>query len=196
MDASRAACVQDDDTGNRCGRAALWSPEGGTDCAGRTAQGCVTGTPRADLNYPTWDSHSLGSYIWHRLNKYPRLAGRLSRYTAARDDEASHSPWSSPVVMAPKQDWNLRFCMTSGSSKKSPALTNIACSESMNSWTGWELDWTKGYWQVALTPDSKEKSEFRAPPSGHWHYRVLSFGLHGANPRPSREWWIYSCSPH
>ncbi|KAL0200340.1 hypothetical protein M9458_003527, partial [Cirrhinus mrigala] len=41
------------------------------------------------------------------------------------------------------------------------------------------LDLTKGYWQVPLTTSAKEKTAFSTP-SGHWQYRTLPFGLHGA----------------
>ncbi len=41
------------------------------------------------------------------------------------------------------------------------------------------LDLTKGYWQVPLSDDAKPKTAFSTP-SGHWQYRVLPFGLHGA----------------
>lgn len=41
------------------------------------------------------------------------------------------------------------------------------------------LDLTKGYWQVPLSPSSREKMAFSTP-SDHWQYRVLPFGLHGA----------------
>ncbi|KAL1252714.1 hypothetical protein QQF64_017407 [Cirrhinus molitorella] len=41
------------------------------------------------------------------------------------------------------------------------------------------LDLTKGYWQVALTESAKPKTAFSTP-SGHWQYRTLPFGLHGA----------------
>lgn len=41
------------------------------------------------------------------------------------------------------------------------------------------LDLTKGYWQISLTAASQEKTVFSTP-SGHWQYRVLPFGVHGA----------------
>lgn len=41
------------------------------------------------------------------------------------------------------------------------------------------LDLTKGYWQVPLMAEAREKTAFSTP-SGHWQYRVLPFGLHGA----------------
>lgn len=39
------------------------------------------------------------------------------------------------------------------------------------------LDFTKGYWQVPLTPSVRLKT---ALASGHWQYQVLPFGLPGA----------------
>lgn len=41
------------------------------------------------------------------------------------------------------------------------------------------LDLTKGYWQVALTQEAREKTAFSTN-RAHWQYRVLPFGLHGA----------------
>ncbi|KAL0192170.1 hypothetical protein M9458_010466, partial [Cirrhinus mrigala] len=41
------------------------------------------------------------------------------------------------------------------------------------------LDLTKGYWQVPLSVESREKTAFSTP-SGHWQYCILPFGLHGA----------------
>ncbi|KAL2077884.1 hypothetical protein ACEWY4_027388 [Coilia grayii] len=41
------------------------------------------------------------------------------------------------------------------------------------------LDLTKGYWQVPLTPESREKTAF-ATPEGLYQYTRLPFGLHGA----------------
>ncbi len=41
------------------------------------------------------------------------------------------------------------------------------------------LDLTKGYWQVPLSDSAKAKTAFSTP-NGHWQYRTLPFGLHGA----------------
>ncbi|KAJ8353327.1 hypothetical protein SKAU_G00208940 [Synaphobranchus kaupii] len=41
------------------------------------------------------------------------------------------------------------------------------------------LDLTKGYWQVPLAPQAREKTAF-ATPDGLFHYKMLPFGLHGA----------------
>ena len=53
-------------------------------------------------------------------------------------------------------------------------------------WIGWArlvffptLDLTKGYWQIPLYSESKEKTFFSAP-DGLYQFRTLSFGLFGA----------------
>ncbi|KAJ8352656.1 hypothetical protein SKAU_G00241320 [Synaphobranchus kaupii] len=43
------------------------------------------------------------------------------------------------------------------------------------------LDLTKGYEQVQLSSAAREKTTFSIS-TGHWQYRVLPFGLHGAPP--------------
>ena len=48
-----------------------------------------------------------------------------------------------------------------------------------NAWFITTLDLTKGYWQVPLAAESKEKTAF-ATPGGLWQYRMLPFGLAGA----------------
>jgi len=41
------------------------------------------------------------------------------------------------------------------------------------------LDLTKGYWQIPLSPESKEKTAFSTPYS-LYQFRTLPFGLFGA----------------
>ncbi len=57
------------------------------------------------------------------------------------------------------------------------------------------LDLTKGYWQVPLSQSSREKTAFSTP-NGHWHYRVLPFGLHGAPATFQRMMDIFCLRPH
>ncbi|XP_026116332.1 uncharacterized protein LOC113094960 [Carassius auratus] len=100
--------------------------------------------------------------------------------------EPSRSPWSSPIVMVPKKDGTLRFCndfrrlneISSFDGYPMPRVDELLVRLGGARYIS-TLDLTKGYWQVPLTPDSKEKTAFSTP-GGHWHYRVLPFGLHGA----------------
>ncbi|KAI2644445.1 Retrovirus-related Pol polyprotein from transposon 17.6 [Labeo rohita] len=107
--------------------------------------------------------------------------------------EPSRSPWSSPIVMVPKPDGTLRFCndfrrlneVSQFDGYPMPRVDELLDRLGRARYIT-TLDLTKGYWQVPLTPTAKENTAFSTP-SGHWQYRTLPFGLHGAglttNPR-------------
>ncbi len=100
--------------------------------------------------------------------------------------EPSRSPWSSPIVMVPKPDGTLRFCnnfrrlneVSEFDSYPMPRVDELLDRLGRARFIS-TLDLTKGYWQVPLTEQAKPKTAFSTP-SGHWQYRVLPFGLHGA----------------
>ncbi|KAL0159094.1 hypothetical protein M9458_047170, partial [Cirrhinus mrigala] len=100
--------------------------------------------------------------------------------------EPSRSPWSSPIVMVPKPDDTLRFCndfrrlneVSEFDSYPMPRVDELLDRLGRARYIS-TLDLTKGYWQVPLTPSAKLKTVFSTP-SGHWQYRTLPFGLHGA----------------
>ncbi len=100
--------------------------------------------------------------------------------------EPSRSPRSSLIVMVPKPDGTLRFCndfrrLNEVSEFDGYLMPRV--DELLDRlWRAWfisTLDLTKGYWQVPLTEHAKPKTAFSTP-NGHWQYRVLPFGLHGA----------------
>ncbi|KAL1282357.1 hypothetical protein QQF64_001160 [Cirrhinus molitorella] len=100
--------------------------------------------------------------------------------------EPSRSPWSSPIVMVPKPDGTLRFCndfrrlneVSEFDGYPMPRVDELLERLGRARYIS-TLDLTKGYWQVRLTESSKPKTAFSTP-SGHWQYRTLPFGLHGA----------------
>ncbi len=100
--------------------------------------------------------------------------------------EPSRSPWSSPIVMVPKPDGTLRFCndfrrlneVSEFDGYPMPRVDELLDRLGGTRYIS-TLDLTKGYWQVPLTEEAKPKTAFSTP-SGHWQYRVLPFGLHGA----------------
>uniref|UniRef100_A0A8C2IIM4 ribonuclease H n=1 Tax=Cyprinus carpio TaxID=7962 RepID=A0A8C2IIM4_CYPCA len=100
--------------------------------------------------------------------------------------EPSRSPWSSPIVMVPKPDGTLRFCndfrrlneVSEFDGYPMPRVDELLDRLGRARFIS-TLDLTKGYWQVPLTEQTKPKTAFSTP-SGHWQYRVLPFGLHGA----------------
>lgn len=100
--------------------------------------------------------------------------------------EPSSSEWSSPIVLVPKKDGTLRFCLDfrklNSVSKFDPypmprvdeLVERLGRAKYLST-----LDLCKGYWQVPLKPACKEFTAFRTP-FGHYQFRVLPFGLHGA----------------
>nr|XP_055032771.1 uncharacterized protein LOC129421341 [Misgurnus anguillicaudatus] len=101
--------------------------------------------------------------------------------------EPSRSPWSSPIVMVPKPDGTFRFCndfrrlneVSEFDSYPMPRVDELLDRLGRARFIS-TLDLTKGYWQVPLTEQAKPKTAFSTPNGGHWQYRVLPFGLHGA----------------
>ncbi|XP_063070441.1 uncharacterized protein LOC134461440 [Engraulis encrasicolus] len=100
--------------------------------------------------------------------------------------EESKSPWASPIVLVPKPDGSVRFCndyrklneVSQFDSYPMPRVDDLVDSLGHARFLT-TLDLTKGYWQVPLTPASKEKTAF-ATPEGLYQYTRLPFGLHGA----------------
>ncbi|CAM4659779.1 unnamed protein product [Lepidochelys kempii] len=104
----------------------------------------------------------------------------------------SGSAWASPVVLVPKPDGEIRFCMDY---HKLNAVTRpdnypMPCTDELLEKLGWAqfistLDLTKGFWQVQLDESAKERSAFTTH-VGLYEFNVLSFGLQNA-PAPSKD---------
>ncbi|XDV38527.1 hypothetical protein PO909_007906 [Leuciscus waleckii] len=100
--------------------------------------------------------------------------------------EPSSSEWCSPVVLVPKKDGTLRFCVDFSKLNSVSAfdpypmprvdelIERLGKAKYLTT-----LDLCKGYWQVPLTETAKELTAFRVP-SGLYHFNVMPFGLHGA----------------
>ncbi|XP_069370624.1 uncharacterized protein [Paralichthys olivaceus] len=100
--------------------------------------------------------------------------------------EPSHSEWCSPVVLVPKKDGGLRFCIDFSKlnsistfdpypmPRVDEMVERLGRAKFLST-----LDLCKGYWQVPLSPRAQELTAFRAP-SGLYQFRVMPFGLHGA----------------
>ncbi|CAM5102543.1 unnamed protein product [Natator depressus] len=79
----------------------------------------------------------------------------------------SHSSWASPVVLVPKPDGEIRFCMDYGKlnavtcpdnypmARTDELLEKLGRAQFIST-----LDLTKGYWQVPLDESAKERSAF------------------------------------
>ncbi|CAF1481864.1 unnamed protein product [Rotaria sordida] len=98
----------------------------------------------------------------------------------------SNSPWSSPVVLAPKKDGTLRFCIdyrklnavTIRDAYPIPRIDDTldALEEAKFIST---LDLRSGYWQVEMDPKSQAMTAFISH-KGLFEFKVMPYGLMNA----------------
>ena len=97
--------------------------------------------------------------------------------------EPSISPYSSPIVLVPKKDGSVRFCIDFRKLNKvtefdAEPMPNM--EEIINRMSGHEyftkMDLSKGCWQVGLTERSKPLTAFETP-RGLFQFRTMPFGL-------------------
>lgn len=92
--------------------------------------------------------------------------------------EESNSAWCRPIVLAIKRDGTLRFCVDYRKvndvsrfdaflmPRVDELLYQLGTARFFTT-----LDLTKGYWQIPLSSESREKTAFSAPYSvGWWRY--------------------------
>lgn len=112
----------------------------------------------------------------------------VSEMIQHRVAEPSNSPWASPVVLAPKADGSLRFCVdyrkVNAVTRKDvypipridDTLDKLGKAQFFTT-----FDLASGYWQIPLSESSKEISAFITP-DGLYQYNVMPFGLCNAPP--------------
>uniref|UniRef100_K7EX43 Gypsy retrotransposon integrase-like protein 1 n=1 Tax=Pelodiscus sinensis TaxID=13735 RepID=K7EX43_PELSI len=98
----------------------------------------------------------------------------------------SRSEWRSPIVLVPKSDGTMRFCIDFRKvnaisrfdaypmPRVNELLERLGKAHYIST-----LDLTKGYWQIPLTPASEDKTAF-ATPFGLFQFITMPFGLNGA----------------
>lgn len=97
--------------------------------------------------------------------------------------EKSFGPWSSPVVLVGKPDGTWRFCvdyrkLNSVTKKDVYPLPRI--NDILDALQGacffTSLDLFSGYWQIAMSPEDREKTAFITK-FGTFQFKVMPFGL-------------------
>ena len=97
--------------------------------------------------------------------------------------EPSISPYSSPIVLVPKKDGSVRFCIdfrklnkvTEFDAEPMPNMEEIINRMSGHKYFT-KMDLSKGYWQVGLTERFKPLTAFETP-RGLFQFRTMPFGL-------------------
>ena len=98
----------------------------------------------------------------------------------------SKSEWASPLVIVPKKDGSLRLCVdfrrlnavSEFDAYPMPLVEEVLDRMGSANYLS-TLDMTKGYWQIPLAEESKDKTAFITP-FGLYEFNVMPFGLHGA----------------
>jgi hypothetical protein len=98
----------------------------------------------------------------------------------------SDSPWSSPIVMAPKKDGDYHFCVDFrhlNAVTRKDAFPMSRLDEILDKLGGARffstLDLASGYWQVPLREEDIPKTVFTVGPN-HYEFTVMPFGLTNA----------------
>ena len=97
--------------------------------------------------------------------------------------EKSVSPYSSPVVLVPKKDGSVRFCIdlrklnkvTEFDAEPMPNMEEVINRMSGNKFFT-RMDCSKGYWQVCLLDNCKHLTAFETP-QGLFQFKTMPFGL-------------------
>ena len=96
--------------------------------------------------------------------------------------EKSVSPYSSPVVLVPKKDGSVRFCIdfrklnkvTEFDAEPMPNMEEVKNRMSGHTFFT-RMDCSKGYWQVGLLDNCKHLTAFETP-QGLFQFKTMPFG--------------------
>lgn len=101
--------------------------------------------------------------------------------------EPAHSPYSSPIVLAPKKNGKWRLCcdfrqLNSRSVPDAYPLPRInSILERLRDAKYFStLDLKNGYWQIPMEESSRIFTAFTVPGRGLFQWKVMPFGLHSA----------------
>lgn len=112
------------------------------------------------------------------------LSEQLDEMLALGVVEECESPWSSPVLLTPKKDGKLRFCLDSRKLNSvtrkdayklpymSEILDNLKDAKYLTS-----IDLSKAFWQIPIAENDRDKTAFYIPRRGTFRFVTMPFGL-------------------
>ena len=112
-----------------------------------------------------------------------KISQMVQNMLSSRVVQESRSPWSSPVVIVPKSDGSLRFCVDyrrlNALTRKDvfplPRIDDLL-DQLHEKRIFSTLDARTGYWQIRMSADSQAKTAFSTT-DGLYEFRVMPFGL-------------------
>lgn len=119
--------------------------------------------------------------------KQRNLVEQLDQMLSEDVVEPCESPWSSPVLLTPKKNGELRLCLDSRKlntiTKKdayslpyiSEILDNLRDCKYLSS-----LDLSKSFWQIMIREEDRCKTAFYVPSRGTFQFKCMPFGLTNA----------------
>lgn len=172
-----------------------------SDCQRRTVDCLIT--QFRDISY---EKRGLGrtSLITHTIDtgdaapirqRYYRMSPEKQRVLTEQLDEMlkddviepCESPWSSPVLLTPKKNGDLRFCLdsrklntiTRKDAYSLPYITeildNLRDAKYLSS-----VDLSKSFWQILIRKEDRCKTAFYIPSRGTYQFKCMPFGLTNA----------------
>ena len=121
------------------------------------------------------------------------MARQITHMQSAGVIQPSASPWASPVVMVKKKDGMHRFCIdyrqlnavTKADTYPLPRIDDLLDQLGQCHYFT-ALDLASGYWQIRMSPRSREKTAF-VTPQGLYEFLVMPVGLTNA-PDSCKGW--------
>lgn len=112
------------------------------------------------------------------------LSEQLDEMLALGVVEECESPWSSPVLLTPKKDGKLRFCLdsrklnsvTKKDAYKLPYIAEILDNLNNAKYLS-SIDLSKAFWQIPISEKDRNKTAFYIPHRGTFRFVTMPFGL-------------------
>ena len=111
------------------------------------------------------------------------IAKEVQKMLLSNVIQPSASPWSSPVVLLEKPNWEYRFCvdyrrLNAVTKKDAYPLPRIDETQDAlgNARVFSTLDLQSGFWQIPVRESDEEKTAFSTQ-NGHFHFQSMPFGL-------------------